>query len=236
MNVHDEMSDHEVLHAASDSLSAIPMASPPDVETIMARGRARRTRRLSAAAGLSVAAAAGTALALGLTGVLGPASARGTIRTATFTLVSNANGTATLTLRPEELLDPAALQNDFAQYGIRAKVSSGSLCTSHPAPTGFSQVVSPNPAGEGSFSPQSGPPPTITIDPSAMPAGTELSVGDFQLSSGEYAGSRQADFVLIDTNSYTCSTTPPDPNGMPSGYGQDDGIGLLYGGPGPSGS
>jgi hypothetical protein len=239
MNVHDEMSDHEVLRAASDSLSAIPMASsPPDVEAIMARGRARRTRRLSAAAGLSVATAAGTALAVGLTGVLGPASARytGTIRTATFTLVSNANGTATLTLSPKELLDPAALQDDFAQYGIQAKVTSGSLCTSDPAPTGFSQIVSPNPAGEGSFSPQSGPPPTITIDPSAMPAGTELSVGDFQLSSGEYAGSQQADFVLIDTNSYTCSSTPPDPNGLPDGYGPADGIGMLYGGPGPAGS
>ena len=43
MNAHDEMSDNEVLRAASDSLSAIPMASPPDVEAIMARGRARRT-------------------------------------------------------------------------------------------------------------------------------------------------------------------------------------------------
>ena len=29
MNVHDEMSDNEVLRAASDSLSAVPMASPP---------------------------------------------------------------------------------------------------------------------------------------------------------------------------------------------------------------
>lgn len=242
MNVHDEMSDTEVLRAASDSLSAIPMASPPDVGAIMARGRARRARRLSTVAGLAAAGvAAGTALALGLTGVLGPARAPGTlrpgtIRTASFILVSNSNGTATLTLNPEELLDPAALQNDFAQYGIQAKVTSGSLCTSDPAPTGFSQIVSPNPAGEGSFSPQSGPPPTITIDPSAMPAGTELSVGDFQLSSGEYAGSQQADFVLIDTNSYTCSSTPPDPNGMPDGYGPADGIGMLYGGPGPSGS
>jgi len=78
--------------------------------------------------------------------------------------------------------------------------------------------------------------PTITIDPSAMPAGTELSVGYFQLSSGEYSGQQQADVVLIDTSSYTCSSTPPDPNGLPAGYGPDDGIGLLYGGPGPAGS
>jgi anti-sigma factor RsiW len=234
MNIHDEMSDNEVLRGAADSLSAMPVASPPDVEAIMARGRARRTRRLSAVAGLSVAgAAAGTALALGLTGVLGPARPPGTIRTASFTLASNANGTATLTINPKELLDPAALQSDFAQDGIPAKVTSGSLCTSDPAPAGFSQVVSVNWPSNAS---PSGVQPTITIDPSAMPAGTELSVGDFQLSSGPAAGQQQADFVLIDTSSNTCSSTPPDPNGLPAGYGPDDGIGLLYGGPGPAGS
>jgi hypothetical protein len=238
MNVHDEMSDNEVLRAASDSLSAIPMANPPDVEAIMTRGRTRRRHRLSAAAGLSVAAAAaaGTALALGLTGMLGPARTLGTIRTASFTLVSNPNGTAMLTISPKELLDPAALQSDLAQYGIPAKVTTGSFCSSDPAPAGFSQVVSSYPAGPDTATPQPVVQPTITIDPAAMPAGTELSVGDFQLSSGEYSGGQQADFVLIDTSSYTCSTTPPGPNGLPDGYGPSDGIGLLYGGPGPAGS
>jgi hypothetical protein len=78
--------------------------------------------------------------------------------------------------------------------------------------------------------------PPFTIDPSAVPAGTELSFGYFQLSSGKYAGEQQADFVLIDTSSYICSSTPPDPNGLPGGYGPDDGIGVRYGGPGPAGS
>ena len=237
MNVHDEMSDNEVLSAASDSLSAIPMATPPDVAAIMARGRARRRHRFSAVTGLSVAGvAAGTALALGLTGALGPARAPGTIRTAAFTLASNSNGTATLTIKPGELLDPAALQSDLAQHGIPAKVTTGSFCSSDSAPAGFSQVVSFSPAGPYTATPQNGAQPTITIDPAAMPAGTELSVGDFQLSSGEFSGQQQADFVLIDTSSYTCSSTPPDPNGLPVGYGPSDGIGLLYGGPGPAGS
>lgn len=232
MSVHDEMSDNEVLRAASDSLSAIPMASPPDVAVIIARGRARRRRRLSAVAGVSVVAAAGTALALGLTGVLGPARTPASIRTAAFTLVSNSDGTATLTINPKELLDPAALQNDLAQYGIPAKVTSGSFCSSDPAPAGFSQVVPGQPAGSGTGTPQSGVQPTITIDPSAMPAGAELSVGYFQLSSGE----QQADVVLIDTNSYTCTSTPPDLNGPPAGYDESDSLGVLYGGPGPAGS
>jgi hypothetical protein len=57
MNVHDEMSDNEVLRAASESLSAIPMAQPPDVVAIMARGNAHWRRRLSAVADKSVAGA-----------------------------------------------------------------------------------------------------------------------------------------------------------------------------------
>jgi hypothetical protein len=230
VNVHDEMSDREVLRTVAESLSAMPVASPPDVEAITARGSARRRRRLSAVAGLSVAgAAAATALTLGLTGVLGQAP--GTIRTAAFTLVSNSNGTATLTISPKQLLDPAALQADLAQYGIPAKVTAASICTSDPAPAGFSQVVSSSPGGPSTATPTPVSDPTITIDPAAMPAGTELSVGDFQLSTGQYSGEQQADFILIDTSSYTCSTTPPDPNSLPDGYGPSDGIGLLYGGP-----
>jgi len=233
----DPLTGSAELRELRNSLSGVTMSERPRLEAITARGRARRRHRLSAVAGLSVAgAAAGTALALGLTGVLGPARPPGTIRTASFTLVSNANGTATLTINPKELLDPAALQSDLAQYGIPAKVTSGSFCSSDPHPAGFSQVVSGQPAGEGSSSPQSGVQPTITIDPSAMPAGAELSVGYFQLSSGEYAGSQQADVVLIDTSSYTCTSTPPDPNGPPAGYGESDSLGVLYGGPGPAGS
>ena len=228
MNMYDEMSDTEVLRAASESLSAIPAASPPDVEAIMARGRAHRRHRLSAAAGVSVSVAGGTALALGLTATGGQAGAPGMIRTASFTLASHANGTDTLTINPSGLLDTAALQNDFAQYDIPAIVTSGSFCSSDSPPAGFSQVVTL--PGPGSWTPQS--PPTITIDPSAMPAGAELSVGYFQDSDGE----QQADMVLIDTNSHACSSTPPDPNSPPAGYNEDNSFGLLYGGPGPAGS
>jgi hypothetical protein len=235
MSGNNQMTDDAGLRELRDSLSGVAMPERPRLEAITDRGRARRRHRLSAVAGLSVAgAAACAALALGLTGVLGPAPAPGTIRTASFTLVSNANGTATLTISPKELLDPAALQSDLARYGIPAKVTTGSFCSSDPAPAGFSQVVSSSPAGPYTATPQNGVHPTITIDPAAMPAGTELSIGNFQLSSGQYSGEQQADFVLIDTSSYTCSSTPPDPNGLPDGYGPSDGIGLLYGGHGRS--
>jgi hypothetical protein len=203
------MSDTEVLRAASESLRGIPMASPPDLEAIMAGGRAHQRRRLSGIAGLSAAAAAGTALALSLTGVLSPAPAKapGAIRTVAFTVVSNPNGTATLTIDNAGLLDPATLQKDLAHYGIRALVTVGSFCSSDPVPTGFSQAVSFYPATAGNRALPQGvhPHPTITFSPAAMPAGTALSFGVFQLSSGE----RQATFELINASSYACTSTPP---------------------------
>lgn len=42
------------------------------------------------------------------------------------------------------------------------------------------------------------------INPAAMPAGTELSFGYFQLSSGQETAAG-----LIDTSSYTCTSTAP---------------------------
>lgn len=222
MSVHDEMSDSDVLRAASEVLCRISVAAPPDVEVITARGHALRNRRLASAAGLSVAAAA-TALALSLTGVLGPsqATAPGSIRTMSFTLVSHRNGTATLTINPDELLDTAALQNDLRQDGIPAHVTSGSFCSSMPAPAGFWRVVGGSMAprnvhpGEG-FGPAwmlgiaNGKPtrlvaPTITFNPAAIPAGAELSFGDLTAVMG---GHRMRGVImgLIDANSYTCGT------------------------------
>ncbi len=206
MSDNDQMTDSPDLRELRNSLSCAAVPGRPRLESITARGRARRRHRLSAITGLSLAgAAAGTALVLGLTGVLGPASTRGTIRTAAFMIVSNPNGTDTLTINPNELFNATALQNDLAQYGIPAKVTAGSFCSSDPAPSGFSQVVSIQPAGEATVQVQSGESASITIDPTAMPAGAELSFGNFQLAGG----AEQAYMALINTNSYTCSSTPP---------------------------
>ncbi len=227
----DPMTDSPELRELQEAMSGVAMPVRPPLEAITTRGRSHRRRRLSAVAGASVAgAAAGTALILGLTGLLGHAGVPKEVKTASFMIVSHANGTDTLTINPSELLNPSQLEGDLAQYGIPAEVTTGSICTSDPAPAGFAQVVSSSPAGPGTATPTSGAQPTITIDPSAIPAGTELSIGDFQLSSGPNAGEQQADFVLIDASSYTCSSTPPSSGILPSGYGPDDGIGLLYGG------
>jgi hypothetical protein len=129
-----------------------------------------------------------------------PAQRTGTIRTAAFTLVNNANGTATLTIKPKVLFDPGSLQKDLAKYGIPAKVTVGSFCSSDPTPAGFSQAVAIP------IQPQQEPGPhtTVTINPAAIPAGTELSFGTFQLGN-----SLETSAALINSDSYTCTTTAP---------------------------
>jgi hypothetical protein len=167
------------------------------------RGRRQLTASITAAT-----AAAAVVLGLGLSGAFGSAPARGTgtIQTTAFTLVSHANGTATLTINLNVLLNPATLQSDLQHDGIPALVTSGSFCSSDPVPADFVRVVPPGPKTPGA------PPQdrTITFDPAAMPAGTELSFGYFPLSPGG-----ETALGLIDTNAHTCaSTTPTTP---PSG-------------------
>jgi adenosine deaminase len=160
-------------------------------------------------------AAAATALALSLTGVLGASQAKAphSMRTMSFTLVSHRDGTATLTINPDVLLDATALQNDLQQDGIPAHVTSGSFCSSNPAPAGFWHVVSGSTAPQNTyngevFGPSRTPvndngitkravTPTITFNPANIPAGTELSFGDLPPGSGMYGVA----MGLIDTNS-----------------------------------
>jgi hypothetical protein len=196
------------------------LAEPPPAEDAVTRGRARLTTVMSTplairrghrrlAAGIIAAtAAAAVVLGAGLSGSFGSAQPRGTdtIRTLAFTLTKHANGTATLTINPDVLLQPGTLQNDLQQDGIPALVTTSSFCSSDPIPAGFAQVMSG----------PSGTPPTVTINPAGMPTGTELSFGIFPYSSS----STDTEIQLIDTNSYTCSAALPDPQAPPpSGQG-----------------
>jgi hypothetical protein len=229
----DQMTDSSELQELRDALSSVGMPGRPPLETIKSRGRAQRRQRRTRATRFSVGGVVvAGALALGVSLAATPAQKLGTIQRAAYTLRHNQNGTDTLSLNPVELLNPSQLQSDLAQYGISAKVTTGSYCTTTPEPAGFSQAVTlPGPGSSGRVG--SGNQPTITIDPSQIPAGTELSVGSFQLTSGPAAGEQQANMSLINTNSYHCSSTPPDMS-QPDTSNAD--FGLLYGGPGPSGS
>jgi len=198
------------LSTARDSLTEVHMTMP--LAAIERHGRtARRRHKLIGVAGTG-AVAASAALVVGLTGVTGsaPAHSTGTIRTAAFTLVSHANGMATLTINRDVLLNASTLQSDLKQDGIPAMVTVGSFCSSDPAPADFFQVVSFQPRSRDNG-------PTMTINPAAMPAGTELSFGNFQL-----ANSQQTSFALINTGAYTCTSsapTAPPPSGVMLSYG-----------------
>jgi hypothetical protein len=159
MNHNEHRSDSTLTRELRDSLSELAAPERPSLAAITNRGRAHRQRRLAGFAGLGGAGvAAGAALVLGLTGVLGAAPARstgtiaaagrgtgtiaapargtGTIRTAAFTLTRNANGTDTLTLRLSQMFDPAVLQRALAQDGIPAQVKIGTYCSSNPPAPG----------------------------------------------------------------------------------------------------
>ena len=97
------------------------------------------------------------------------------------------------------LFEPGTLQADLAHDGIAAKVTVGSFCSSDPAPAGVSQVVSVPKVQPGQAA-------IVTINPKAIPAGAELSFGNFQL-----ANSGKTFLALIDTGSYTCTSTAPNP-------------------------
>jgi hypothetical protein len=106
------------------------------------------------------------------------------------------------------LQDPGALRQD----GIPAIVRADSFCSSDPIPAGFAQLVS----GLAAPYPK-GPAPaaaSFTINPAAMPAGTELSFGFF-LPWNSRIGTI---IELIDTNSYTCSRTAPLAPAYGEGY------------------
>jgi hypothetical protein len=183
---------------------AARQARPPAAAEIIRQGDRRRRRSLihQSLGALSAAGVVGAGVALGVGLTAGSAPARatrgaGTIQTAAFTLVSNANGTATLTINNHVLFEPATLQSDLAQDGIQAKVTSGSFCSTHPIPAAISNVITFPTSRPGTG-------PVVTINPGAMPAGTELSFGNFEL-----ANSGRTIIGLIDPGSYTCSSTAP---------------------------
>lgn len=228
--IHDEHPDDSALAAELvDSLAEVPVPGRPPLAVITGRGRVHQRRRLAGFAGLGGAPAAVIALVLGLTGVFGsgPAGGTGTIRTADFTLTSYVNGI--VALRLGQMFDPAALQRALAQAGIRAVVKTDTNCSSNPAapspvrlgvlsipgPAGKRHRARPGPHGQGIIEGINLPvrpsqlaptadPVSMVINPAAMPAGTELFIGFYDLGHTFFLD-------LIYTRSHTCSNGQEPP-------------------------
>jgi len=126
MNASDDMSDSDVLTAVRDRLSGMPLARPPVLDAIMARGRARRHRRLipgvtGALAAAAVAALAVTALAPASQEASHQGSRHPTVQLAAWTVTKLAGGNISVTVR--ELKDPAGLQRTLRANGVPASVT-----------------------------------------------------------------------------------------------------------------
>jgi hypothetical protein len=198
----------EELENALRSALARAAADIPDPEQARQRLLARDYRPgrgpRKLGAGITAATAAGAVvLGLGLSGVVSPAQARGTatIRTTAFTLVKHADGTVTVASNLNVFAEPGILQRALRRDGIPALVTTGSFCSSDPSPAGINQVMA-GPKHSDS----------VTINPAAMPPGTELSFGYFRVANGG-----ETAMALIDTNSYTCTSAVPAPGAPPRG-------------------
>ena len=211
MNDHDELNDSAVLTAVHDSMSGLPMPAAPRLEAITARGRARRRRQVT---GLSIAAAgACAALVVGLAGgggSAGPAPQHGgsTIHLTGFSVVSGPDGRTTLTLYPNQVINPSAVRQALAEHGIPALVTAGEFCTTASHPDGVGRVLSIGPLQQVPGQHPSGP--RLVINGSAIPAGAKLSIGYRQ-----GPGQREISFTLIKAGApLTCKTIPDNGSGQ----------------------
>jgi hypothetical protein len=198
------MNDDDMLTAmrtsltrVKDSLTDVHMDQPP--AAITARARARRLRRALPAVG-----AAGLALSIGLALTLpgSPQAARTVhVNLEAWSVNTTSAGLVDVTIR--EAKDPALLRQALADAGVPAILTFGKVCT---ATSGdlpqLLQVLSKS-GGTGDV--------VLTINPAAMPAGSELVIG---IREQGQPGSRQglvAGFGLIkDGSPLACHAPQPD--------------------------
>lgn len=173
------------LTGTKDALTHVHMDQRP--EAIMARARGRRLRGvagvgtggLALGIGLALSLSGGMSVASG--GHPGASSSSSAARAVHVTLAAwsvntSPNGLVKVTIH--ELKDPARLAKTLADAGVPVVLTSGHVCTSDDQ-LQVSQVVRKLP-GRGGL--------VITINPKAMPAGTELVIGIGTLRIGSQQG------------------------------------------------
>jgi len=162
--------------------------------------------RAYAVAAVAVAAVAAVLIAV-IVGVArtggpgpNPNPPTGQPRLASFSVRAAPGGLVRLTLTPGQLRDPGALRQALAKVGVPALVTAGSVCYV-PGPSAIlTQVLSaPQRLPDGRS--------VWTINPSAIPAGVELSIGYFHV-----AGGFGIHITLVPARAaLTCTAGPPAP-------------------------
>ena len=188
------MNDADVLDQVRDALGGVRMAVP--INAIIARGRTRQRRRR----GITACAVAGVALvgaSLGLARSQSPSPGPkpGAAQLTAYTISAAPGGETALTLRKgaQYRLDPDALRRALAAHGIAALVTVGKTCDTAPEPEGLDRVLSARRTADGAV--------YLTIDPAAMPAGSEVSIGYYPNGTS---------FALIESAApLHCAAQPP---------------------------
>jgi hypothetical protein len=166
---------NDVFDTVRESMEGVHMHTP--VERIVAAGRARRRRKVTAiAAGAAVAGGLSLVVATGGPQVNTP-PAGVHVHLAAFSVDSNTDGTVTVKLTKEQTLDPATLQNALAQAGIPADIRINEFCHAPVDIPGFDKVMSDSKEKVKSGSKEADGRVVMTIDPTAMPEGTKIIAG-----------------------------------------------------------
>jgi hypothetical protein len=166
------LSEIDLTSRVRESVSGLYLQTP--VDTIMKTGRRQRHRRRAIRVTAAAACCAAIVLAaIGLTSTGNGPAGTGDIQLVAFTLRDGPAGSTSLTLHKgaQYRLDPDALRRALADHGIPALVTVGKSCDTNPEPDGLDQVVTAYRQSTGEV--------FITINPAALPAGAELSIGYF---------------------------------------------------------
>jgi hypothetical protein len=168
---------------------------------IWARARGRRLRRSLAGAGTgSVALGVGLALAVG--GGSGTSARSVHVNLDAWSVDTLSSGRVYVDVRA--LHDPVLLRQTLARAGVPAIVTFGQFCTETSGGNAgnLQQILGKAaPGGE----------PKLTINPAAIPAGSELSIGIVS-GSTESANELQASFGLVTEGSrLTCGNPDTEP-------------------------
>ncbi len=166
------MNDNELITAVRDSFTDVHSAT--EVERIVRRGRAVRTRRRAPVVAAALGAAAAAA-AVAVSAAL-PASHPASAQLAAWTVARQPDGSIQVTIR--ELRDPAGLQRTLRADGVPASVTFGGqpnpACQGYPGggtqgqrQQRLSSVVTAPAAGQD----------VMVIHPAALPSGAGLQIG-----------------------------------------------------------
>lgn len=201
------MNDDDVLATVRSSLTGVK-ESLTDVhldrsaDAIRAEARGRRLRRGLAGAGAG-GVALGVSVALAAGGGSGAAAARSVhVNLDAWSVNTLSSGLVYLDVR--ELQEPVLLRQTLARAGVPAIVTFGEFCTEAAGgnAANLQQIL-----GKGAPGGQ----PRLTINPAAIPAGSELSIGIVSASKRGVKGLDAAFGLVKEGTPVTCGNPATEP-------------------------